>query len=57
MDLKKQLKSLEPTLRAIPRLALLVEDFGAKIATMEAAEDKIERKTTHHSNRFVEVSK
>ena len=44
VDLQKQLESLESTLRTIPHLTFLVEDFGARIANMEAAQGKTERK-------------
>ena len=59
MDLQKQLKSLESTLRTIPRLMFLVEDFGARIANMEAAQGKTERKppTKTDSTRVGEVSR
>ena len=59
VDLQKQLESLESTLRTIPRLTFLVEDFGARIANMEAAQDKTERKppTKTDSTRVGEVSR
>ena len=50
VDFKKKLESLESTLRNIPRLTFLVEDFGARIENMEAAQGKTERKPP--KNRF-----